>query len=57
MLNQSIQVAAEYLSESEFKHHMEEASKDDAFNERMMDTMTAFEYTDNLIEEDITQRR
>jgi len=53
-VNQGIRFAIEDFvkarNESEYKRNMCEAAKDEAFNRRMMDTMTAFEYTDAKVE-------
>ncbi|MCL2719934.1 MAG: hypothetical protein FWD47_01165 [Treponema sp.] len=53
-VNQGIRVAIEDFlktrNESEFKYNMAEASKDEAFNRRMTETMTAFEYSDAKVD-------
>ncbi|MCL2443449.1 MAG: hypothetical protein FWD13_08310 [Treponema sp.] len=53
-VNQGIRVAVEDFlkarNESEYKHNMREASKDETFNKRMMETMTAFEYADAKVD-------
>jgi len=55
-INQGIRSAIENFlimrSESEYIHNMREASKDESFNKRMKDTMTAFEYADAKVDDE-----
>jgi len=55
-VNQGIRVAVEDFlkarNESEYKYKMQEASKDETFNKRIAETMTAFEYTDAKVDDE-----
>jgi len=55
-INQGIRVAVEDFIKartiSEYKYNMLEASKDETFNRRLTDTMTAFEYTDAKVDDE-----